>query len=110
MVEAWRSDIDELRGALEGARMAHLEAAGEIELADLLAHGLDDLGPAMTGIHAPQARRPIDHAAAVIGGEAGALGADKKARRLLVLPVCRERHPECFEIVGRKSCAHGRAY
>src|SRR5215831_13816957 len=110
MVEAWRGDIDELRGALEGAWMAHLKGAGEIELADLLAHGLDDLGPAMAGIDAPQARCPIDHAAAVVGGETGAFGADKKARRLLVLASRRKRHPECFEIVGRKPCAHGRAY
>src|SRR6516162_3383014 len=100
MVEAWRGDIDELRGALEGAWMAHLEGAGEIELADLLAYGLDDLGPAMAGIYAPQARCSIDHAAAVVGGEMGAFGADKKARRLLVLAVRRERHPECFEGIG----------
>ena len=34
--------------------MAHLEGAGEIELADLLADRLDDLRPAMSGIDAPQ--------------------------------------------------------
>src|SRR5262245_156080 len=106
MVEARRGDIDQLRRAFEGAGMAHLERAREIELADLLADSLDDLGTAMTGIDAPQTRRAIDHTAAVVSREAGALGADKEARRLLVLPVRRERHPECFEVIGRKPCAH----
>src|SRR5215471_17643216 len=100
MIETRRSDIDELRGALEGARMAHLEAAGEIELANLLPHSLDDLRSAMTGIDAPQARCPIDYAATVIGREAGALGADEEARLLFVLAVRREGHPECFEGIG----------
>src|SRR6187399_1029461 len=40
VVEARRSDIDEFRRALEGPRMTHLERAGEIELADLLADSL----------------------------------------------------------------------
>ena len=106
MVEAGRGDVDELRGAFEGAWMAHLEGAGEIELADLLADRLDDLRPAMAGIDAPQPGGAVEHAASVVGGVVHALGADEQARRLLVLPVRRERHPECFEIVGRELCAH----
>src|SRR4029079_1845666 len=106
VIEARRGDVDKPRRALEGPRMAHLEAAGEIELADLLADSLEDLGTAMTVIDAPQPRRAIDHTAAVVSREAGALRADKEARRLLVLPVRRERHPECFEVVGRKPCPH----
>src|SRR5262245_29871019 len=109
MVEAGRSDVDELRRALESAQVPHLEAAGEIELANLPAHSLDDLGAAMTGIDAPQPGRSIDHAAAVVRGESGAFGSHKEARRLFVLAVRRERHPECFEIVGGEPCAHGSA-
>src|SRR4029078_9079111 len=82
VIEARRGDVDKLRRALEGPRMAHLEAAGEIELADLLADRLDDLGPAMPGIDTPQTRCAIDHTAAVVSGKAGALGVDKEARRL----------------------------
>ena len=106
VVEAWRRDVDELRGAFEGARMAHLEGAGEIELADLLADRLDDLRPAMSGIDAPQTRGAVEHLASIVGGEVHALGADEQARRPLILPVRRERHPECFEVVGREFRAH----
>ena len=54
MVEARRRDIDELRGTFERACVAHLEGSGEIELANLLADGLDDPRPAMSGVNAPQ--------------------------------------------------------
>ena len=108
LVQEIVADVDELRGAFEGARVAHLKGAGEIELANLLADRFDDLRPAMAGIDAPQAGRAVEHAAPVIRGVVDALGADQQARRLLVLAICRERHPECFEIVGRKLCAHVR--
>src|SRR3990170_3833366 len=106
VVEARWGDIDELRGALEGPRMAQLEGAGEIELANLLANGLDDLRPAMAGIDAPQSGRTVEHAASVVCGVVRAFGADQQARRLLILAIRRERHPECFEIVRREPCAH----
>ena len=106
MVEAGRRDVDELRGAFERAWMTHLEGAGEVELADLLADRLDDLRPAMAGVDAPQSRGAVEHASPVVGRVVHALGADEQARRLLVLPVRRERHPEGFEIVGRELCAH----
>jgi hypothetical protein len=81
--------------------MAHLETAGKIELANLLADCLDDLRPAMTGIDAPQSGCTVEHAASVGCGVMRAFGADDQARRLLILAVRRERHPECFEIVRR---------
>jgi len=49
-------------------------------------------------------------AAAIVSGVIHAFGAHDQARRLLILAVCRERHPECFEIVGRKPCAHVSAW
>src|SRR4029079_18398728 len=58
------------------------------------------------GVDAPQPGRAVEHAAAVVGRVMRALGADDQARRLLILAVRRERHPECFEIVGREPCAH----
>src|SRR5262249_55049827 len=92
VVEARRGDVDELRGAFECKWMSHLEIAGEVELANLLAHSLDDLRPAMTGIHAPQSRGSVEDTSTVARGEIHALGADEQPRRFLVLPVRRERH------------------
>ena len=106
MVETRRRGIDELRGAFEGSRMTHLEAAGEIELADLLAHGLDDLRPAMTGIDAPQPGRAVEHAVPIRRGVIHAFGAHEQARRLLILAVRREGHPKGFEIVRGKLRVH----
>ena len=106
VVEARRRDIDELGGAFEGARMTHLEAAGEVELADLLADRLDDLRPAVTGIDAPQPRRSVEHAAPVRGRVVHAFGAHEQARRALILAVRRERHPKGFKIVRGKLRVH----
>ena len=98
----------ELFGYAEGAftsakRKGHL---GKIQLADLLAHGLDDFRPAMTGIDAPQSGRAVEHPPSLVRGVVHAFGADDQARRLLILAVRRERHPKCFEIIGRATCAH----
>src|SRR5262245_22156154 len=106
MIEAWRGDVGELRGAFEGARVAHLEGAGKIELANLLADRFDDLRPAMTCVNAPQPRSAVEHSAAIVGGVVDALGANQEAGRLLVFAVRRERHPECFEVVGREFRVH----
>src|SRR6478609_3710124 len=87
LVKAGRRDINQLRGAFERAWMTHLEGPGEIELADLLAHRLDDLRSAMAGVDAPQSRRAVEHAPPVIGRVARALRADDQARSLLIFPV-----------------------
>ena len=83
--------------------MAHLEGRRVVEFGDLPLDGLDDLRPAMAGIHAPQARRPVENATAVVGVVVHVLSAREKPRRLLELPVRRERHPERGEIVGDRT-------
>ena len=88
------------RGQLEHLRMAHLEAGRIVELQKLLAHRVGDLRPRVAGVHAPQARRAVEHLAAVVAPVVHALGAHEQARVLLELPVRRERHPIGFEIVG----------
>ena len=81
-------------GELEGDRVAHLERGREVHLRDLALHRLDDLRPAVAGVYAPQARGAVEHLAALWRPVIHALGTGKEARRLLELPVRRERHPE----------------
>ena len=101
VVDAGRHVGDQARRQLEALGMADLEGRRVVELADLIGDRLDDLRPAVAGIDAPQAGGAVQHLAAVGGAVIHALRGDQHARRLLELPVGRERHPEGFEIVGR---------
>ena len=93
-VEALRRDLGEALGEIEGERMAHLERRREIQRHQLPLDRSRDLLAAMAGIDAPEAGGAVDHLAAVDGGVMHALGRGEQARRLLELPVGRERHPE----------------
>ena len=99
MVEIRAQQIGEARGEFEDRGMAHLEGRRVVEAADLIAHRFHDLAPAMAGIDAPEARRAVQHLAALDGGVMHVLGAGEEARLGLELPVRGERHPEGFEIV-----------
>ena len=101
VVEALRRDVDQPVGEFEDDRVAHLEGRRVVELGRLLLDRLGDLRAAVAGIDAPQPGRAVEHLAAVGRRVVHVLGGHEHARRLLELPVRRERHPECAEIVRR---------
>jgi len=101
MVHAFRRDVDQAVGQLEGLGVAELEGRCVVEFAGLLADGLGDLRAAVAGVDAPEAGGAVEHLAAVMGRVVHILGADEEARFLLELAVCRERHPEGTQIVRR---------
>jgi hypothetical protein len=92
--EPLRRDAREPIGELESDRMAHLEGGREVHLLDLPLDCLDDLRPAVAGVHAPQARGAVEHLASLGCPVVHALRALEQPRRLLELPVRGERHPE----------------
>ncbi|MNT50675.1 hypothetical protein D3C72_1876050 [compost metagenome] len=96
-----RREIDQAVGKLEGLGVAELEGRGVVEFAGLFADRLGDLRAAVAGIDAPEAGGAVEHLAAVMGRIVHVLGADEEARFLLELAVCRERHPEGAQVVGR---------
>ncbi len=102
MVEPDRRDVDQPVGELEDDRdgPSGRPARSRARPACWLDR-LGDLRPAMAGIDAPQARRSVEHLAAVGRRVVHVLGGHEHARRLLELPVRGERHPECAEIVRR---------
>ena len=99
-VEPFRRDLGEPLGEIERQRMAHVEGGREVEVHQLPLDGGGDLAAAMAGIDAPEAGRSVDHLAAVDGGVVHALGGSEQPRRLLELPVGRERHPERIGLQG----------
>ena len=101
VVQAFRCDVDQAVGQLEGLRMAELEGGSIIQFAGLFANRLGDLRPAVAGIDAPEAGRRIENLAPVMRGIVHILCTDEEARLLLELAVCRERHPERAKIVRR---------
>ena len=105
VVDAGRHVGDQARRQLEAFRVAHLESRRVVQLAHLRGNRLDDLLSAVAGVDAPQASGAVHHLAAIVGAIIHALGADQHARGLLELPVCRERHPEGFEVIGRQLSA-----
>ena len=94
-------------GEFESDGMAHLEGGGIVELFQLPRHGFGDLAAAVTGIDAPEACRTIQDLVSVDIAVIHALGAFEQARRLLELPVRRERHPEIFQISCIGGGGHG---
>lgn len=93
---AWRG-CGELRGEVEGDRMAHLERRGIVEGGKLPLDRLGDLPAAVTGVAAPEPGRPVQHPVSIDVGVVHSLRRGQEARRGLELPVRRERHPEIFE-------------
>jgi len=106
VVEAFGRDVHEARGRFECFDVPHHERAGEVERLGLFLDRGDDLRPAVAGIDTPQSRRAVDHAPAIGREIVDSLGAGEEPRRLLELPVGRERHPEGFEIVGLELHVH----
>ena len=87
-------DLGELLGEFEGDGVAHLEGRGEVHRRELALDRGRDPAAAVAGIAAPQARRAVEHRAAVIGGVVHARRGHEHPRRRLELAVGRERHPE----------------
>src|SRR5262249_42392087 len=85
---------------IEGDGVAHLERRREVEVHELALDRGGDWLAAMASIDAPEARRAVDHLAAVDAGVIHALGGGEQPRRFLELPVRRERHPEGLEVEG----------
>src|SRR5262249_1323447 len=90
MLEVARQDGGEARGQLEGEWVAHLEGGRIVHLPDLVAHGLDDLLAAVTGVDAPQPGGAVEDLAAVMGRVVHVLRTDEQARLALELPVVGE--------------------
>src|SRR5262245_45319985 len=90
--------------------MAHIERGREVEIGQAALDGGGDLAAAMAGIDAPEAGRAVDHLAALGGHVVHALGGSEQPRRLLELPVGRERHPERVSLQGVRLLmkGHGR--
>ena len=105
MVHAGRSNLDDAVGQLEGQRMTHLERRRKVHLCQRLAHGLGDLGAAVTGVDAPQTRHAVENLTTFRSPIVHTLGARQQARLGLVIAVGRERHP-----VGFKSLTGHRAH
>ena len=72
----------------------------EILLRQLARHGFRDFAPAVTGIHAPEARDRVDHLSAVRGPVVHPLGARQQPRIGLELAIGRERHPKSVEVAA----------
>src|SRR6185312_16359821 len=112
VVHALGRDVDQPVGEFEDHRMPHLEGGRIVEGGHLLLDRLDDLRPAVPRVDAPKSRRAVEDLAPVARRVVHVLGADEHARRLLELPVGRERHPERAEIVWRdiQSVGHYQAF
>ena len=100
MVEIAGREIDQPVGELEGGRVAELEGRRKIHALGLRLDRRHDLLVPVAGVAAPEPRGPVQDLAAVSRHVVHALGARQQARLLLEALVCRERHPESFEIVG----------
>src|SRR5690606_40700835 len=98
MVHAFRRDVDQAVSQYEDDRMAHLEGWRVVNLCRLTLDCLGDFGPTVASIHAPQTSSPVEHLPAIRGSIMHVLCSNQHSRRLLELPVCGKRHPECAEI------------
>ncbi len=78
--------------------MTHLEGRGVFHGAKLLRDRFGNFAPPVTGVHAPQARDPVEDFAAVGRPVIHAKGSREQSRIRLELSICRERHPKCIEI------------
>jgi hypothetical protein len=93
-VQARRRESTNALGEFERAGMPDLKARREIERVDLSLHRFGDARMPMPGADAPQARRAVEHLAALGRSVGDALRRCHEPRRSLELPVRRERHPE----------------
>jgi hypothetical protein len=101
VIKSFRRDLHHPIGVVKRKRMAEREARSVVELARLVANGLDDLGVAMPGIDAPQAGDGIEHRPAFRRLVVHPLGLDKELRCRLEPPVRRHWHPVGFKVVRR---------
>jgi hypothetical protein len=90
------------RLASSNAGMAHLEGGRVVELRGLLLDRLDDLGPVVARVAAPEPGGAVQHLAPVRRLVMHPVGADEHARRFLELPVRGERHPEGAQVVRNR--------
>ncbi len=109
VIEAGRRQLDDAVRELECGGMAELERRRVVECRELLRDGLDDLPPPVPGHHAPESRRAVEDLPAVVRPVVHALGAREQPRRGLELAIRRERHPEGFELLTRRSIGQGHA-
>ena len=81
---------------LDRARMRVAPVGDEVELADLALHRLADLGAAVAGVAAEEAREAVEVAVAVLVVDVGALAAGDDRDRVLgvVAAHAREVHPQ----------------
>ena len=98
----WR-ELRQLARQFESQRMRHVEGRRIVEFGCLALNGLNDLGPVVAGIDAPQAGHAVQHLATFRRLEIHAVGACEQARRLLELAVGGERHPEGRQLFRRQS-------
>ena len=109
-----RRQLHRLFRQLECLGVGHLERRREVHLGRLLLDGLDDPGPRMSGVHAPETGHAIEDLPPIVRPVVHAAGSRQQARRLLELPVGSERHPIGVELHpgllvsgGRWQTAHG---
>ena len=79
--------------------MAHLKRRAVIHGIELAFDGIDDAGPAVPCIDAPQPGRAVEHLAPVVGDVVHVFGGHEKARRCFELAVCGESLPKCLQVV-----------
>jgi len=107
LVQARRRELNEPLGQLEGLRVRHVEGRCVVEFGGLVGNRLHDLGTRVAGVHAPQPGDAVEDLAAFRRPEVHVLGAREQARRLLELPVRRERHPVRVHGVGVRRALFG---
>jgi hypothetical protein len=98
VVHALGRDVDDPMGRLECAGMSDRIRRAVVERSGLPGDRLDDPGPAVTGVHAPERRHRVHDLPAVRGGVVHVLCADHESRRLFERAVRGERHPERLEV------------
>src|SRR5512134_425171 len=94
--------------------MPHLEEGRVVERFRLAADRFDDLRAAVSGVHAPQARRAVEYPLATLALVMHVPGRYQDAGRGLELAVGGKRHPERLEGVvawwhGSRAMADGRS-
>ena len=100
--EVVRRQRRELVRETEHAAMTHVETHGEVELAHLLAHRLDDARMTVTGVAAPEPGDRVEDLPPVTGGVVHPGSGFEQQRVLLEITVGRERHPVGLQIGHRR--------
>ena len=101
MVEPLGHQVGDPGGQLEGQGVGQVEGGGEVQDRRLLLDRLDDPRAAVARIHAPQARRAVQHLAPLRRLEMHVLGAGQHPRIGLEAAIGGERDPEGGQVVGQ---------